>query len=367
MKVTIDARFYGLENAGLGRYTMNLLHSLEEIDSENSYSVLLRNKYFLELKFKKNFKKVLADIPHYSVAEQLKLPKIIAATNPDIVHFLHFNVPRTYNKKYIVTIHDLLMHKSTGRDATTLPMFLYQLKRIGYKAIFKHAVAASQKIIVPTNFVKQELAHEYFLDNKKIEVIYEGIEQKQVSKKTLTLGNYFIYTGNAYPHKNLNRAIAAIVAVNKNQSEKIQLFIVSSRGVFTKRLEKVIKQANAEQLVKLLGFVPDEELRSLYKNSLGFLYPSLSEGFGLPALEAMKSGTLALVSDIPVFKEVYADSAFYFNPYKVSSIKKALEKVMQMDPKKRALHISNGQEYIKKYSWEKMARQTLALYERLAA
>src|SRR5258708_40324983 len=109
---------------------------------------------------------------------------------------------------------------------------------------------------------------------------------------------YFIYTGNAYPHKNLERAIRAAAKM------KITFYIVSSRNVFTKRLEKLIQRLKAKEYVKLLGYVEDSKLKELYKDSVGFIYPSLAEGFGLPGLEAMKAGTLVLSSSIPVFREI---------------------------------------------------------------
>ena len=174
--------------------------------------------------------------------------------------------------------------------------------------------------------------------------------------------NYFIYVGNAYPHKNLGRLIEAIVLLNKEVKEDLGLVIASSRGVFTKRLEELIKKLNAEALVNLLGFVPDEKLELLYKNSAAFVFPSLSEGFGLPGLEAMAAGTLVLASDIPVFKEVYEENVFYFNPFDPVDIKDAMKKALQMDPFERAKLIAKSQVFVKRYSWIKMAQETLEVY-----
>ena len=105
----------------------------------------------------------------------------------------------------------------------------------------------------------------------------------------------------------------------------------------------------------------------MYKNSLGFVYSSLSEGFGLPGLEAIVAGTLVLASDIPVFKEVFEDRILYFNPLDFSSIEKCMEDVLKMEQEKRNEIIKRGQEFIKRYSWSKMARQTLKIYENSAS
>jgi glycosyltransferase involved in cell wall biosynthesis len=176
-------------------------------------------------------------------------------------------------------------------------------------------------------------------------------------------GPYFIYTGNAYPHKNPKRLIAATRALNTGKSQKVYLAIVSSRNVFVKRLEEEIKEEGAQSLVKILGFVPDNDLFSLYANSLAFTYPSLSEGFGLPGLEAILSGTLCLASNIAIFKEIYKDNAIYFNPFDYSSIERAMRDVILMGEGERERIVKKGQQFIKKYSWDTMAEATLKIYE----
>ena len=175
MKILIDARLYGLENAGLGRYTMNLVQGLIELDKENKYIILLRKKYFNKLRLPDNFQKILVDFRHYSLREQLELPKIIKKQNPDLVHFPHFNVPLFYCGDYVVTIHDIVMHKNWGRQATTLCLPLYLIKRLGYRLVFDLAIKRAKRIIVPSKFVKKELIGFYRLNPNKIEVIYEGV------------------------------------------------------------------------------------------------------------------------------------------------------------------------------------------------
>ena len=173
---------------------------------------------------------------------------------------------------------------------------------------------------------------------------------------------YFIYVGNAYPHKNLKRLIEAMVNLNKKVKENIELYMVSSRNVFTKRLEEIIKKQKAEEYIKLLGFVPDDKLKILYKKSLGFVFPSISEGFGLPGLEAMNAQTLVACSEIPVFKEIYKDVPIYFKPFDVTSISDAMKLILDMDPEAREKRIEKGLTLAKTYSWSKMAKETLEVY-----
>lgn len=176
------------------------------------------------------------------------------------------------------------------------------------------------------------------------------------------MNKYFLYTGSAYPHKNLNRLMEAMVLLNKNSEEKIILKIASSRDVFTKRLEK-----NKNEYVELLGFVTDEKLTELYKNSVAFVFPSLSEGFGLPGIEAFGAGTLVLASDISVFKEIYKDAAIYFNPYDFSSIEKAMQNVLALLPEDRKSKIAYAQKFVARYSWSRMAKETLKVYKDTAS
>lgn len=359
---TPDARLYGLENAGLGRYLINLITGLIKIDEKNNYTVLLKGNYFDRLQLPLNWQKIKTRFGHYSWEEQIKLPFLIKSLNPDLIHFPHFNVPLFCPKPYVVTIHDMLMHKQKGQAATTLPVWEYSVKRIGYRVAFDRAIKEARRIIVPSNAVKQDLISYYpKLLPEKINVTYEGVSEPEFggSSKIKIDKPYFIYTGNAYPHKNLEKAMEAVVQLNK----EIQFVIVSSRNVFVERLKKLINQKGWQKKVILLGFVPDEKLSSLYRSSLGFLFPSISEGFGLPGLEAMAAGTPCLCSDIPVFREIYKDKAIYFNPRDVGSIKKAMEMVLGMAKEERNKIIEEGRVFVKSYTWDKMAKLTLDVYE----
>ncbi|MBI3396904.1 glycosyltransferase family 4 protein [Candidatus Woesebacteria bacterium] len=365
MKIVIDARLYGLENTGIGRYTINLISQLQKIDSANEYTVLLRKKYFDQINLPNNWKKVLADYPHYSFSEQFRLPFLLYSLKPDLVHFLHLNVPILYWQKYVLTVHDILISTQTGTDTTTLPFYWYWIKRLVLPAVFINALKMSQKILVPSETVKSEICRIYSIKPSKIVVTYEGVDTKlnTNSKHISTEEKYFLYIGNAYPHKNLVKAIEALLILNKTSRVEYKLFIVSARSVFTERLMNSIKLLGAENIVEITGYVTDEKLSSLYKNSQAFLFPSLSEGFGLPGLEALSSGTLLLASEIPVFREIYSGHAVYFDPRDASSIKEAMLNSINMNEKDREEKIKAGQVFSNKYSWSKTAQETLRVYE----
>ena len=279
-KILIDARLYGLEHAGLGRYVMNLVEELKILGKNEEYVILLRKNYFNQLKFPGNWKRVLYDRRHYSFKEQFELPKILIKEKPDLVHFPHFNVPVFYKGDYVVTIHDMLMHHSKGRRATTLPWHTYWIKRAGYWLIFDSAVKKAIKVVVPSNYVKNEVVKYYKVKPQKVKVTYEGLDSHFARDKANvwdTLGkhnlkkDFFIYVGNAYPHKNVESAIEAISILNNKLKIEADLVISSSRNVFTERLNKVARECGAEKHFKYLGFVPDSELTVLMQKSKGFI------------------------------------------------------------------------------------------------
>lgn len=183
----------------------------------------------------------------------------------------------------------------------------------------------------------------------------------------LPMNKYFLYVGSAYPHKNLKRLIEAIKLLNTKSNQSVDLLIVSGRGPFIERLKSSTLKIGAEKNVKLLGFVPDSEITDLYKGSVAFVFPSLSEGFGLPGLEAMEAGTLLLSSDIPVFREVYEDQSIYFDPLNIESVIEAMQKALNMSASERKERINNAKDFAKRYSWAKMAEETLKIYKQSLA
>lgn len=372
MKIGIDARMYGLKHAGIGRYVENLVKNLLVVDKSNEYVLLIRKADVEKCTMDSvKCKIVVAEARHYSVKEQLLFPYILEKEKLDLVHFPHFNIPLFYPGKFVVTIHDLLWHETKGRDVTTLPSYLYGIKYAGYRLVFANAVKRAQKLFVPSKWVKKKLISKYNIHSDKVIVTYEGVDGKYIESRGLKVDGrevlekygvtkpFFIYTGSAYPHKNLSRLLDAVKKVSRN---KIQLAIVSTRDVFWEKLEGEVREKDLRNEVKLLGFVPDADLKVLYQEALAFVFPSLSEGFGLPGLEAMASGCPVVSSNAGSLPEVYADAAVYFDPSSVDDITKNLQLIMNNEQLRNDLR-KKGLEQAKKYSWKKMARETLIVYE----
>ncbi len=368
MKIGIDARFWGLEHAGIGRYVMELISELQRLDKKNFYTLYVRRKYKNFFSLPQNFEVVVADVPHYSVAEQWLAAEIFNKSNLDLLHVPHFNVPLLYKRPFVVTIHDLLWHEVKGMSVTTQSPLRYLVKHVGYRFVVRNALNNAKAILVPSQTIKNKLTDSHNVLADKITVTYEApgriffISKKDpyILKKYQLPDPYILYVGTAYPHKNILSVIDAVIKLNK-ETKKIALVIVSARTVFLDRLLSEIAKRNATKLVKILGFVPDRDLAQLYAHSLALIQPSLSEGFGLTGLEAMSAGTAVIASDIDIFKEIYQDVAQYCNPTSHSDIASNID-ILLSDDKRRIKLIQKSIKRVQSFSWKTLAKQTHDIY-----
>lgn len=368
MRIIIDGRM--IEESGIGRYIRNLINSLQKLDQQNEYSILLLKKDFDKLTMKNNFKKVIADFRWYGLSEQLNLPKLLRDLKPDMVHFPHFNVPIFYEGKFIVTIHDLIHQHFQMRRVTLHDPLTYKIKQFGYKKIFKNAVSKSAKILVPSNYVRDLMIEEWGVDDKKITVTYEAVDDKilsigsKMSQKEIKeiMGkfqikeSYLFYIGNTHPHKNVESLIKVFGQLRKKY-RNLQLVLSGNDNYFWQRIKKEFNQRD----IIYTGFITDEELVALYKSAKCLVMPSFEEGFGIPILEAMACSCPVVSSNAGALPEVGGNAAIYFDPYNKEDMVKMISRVLD-DKDLRDELIKAGQVRIKIFSWEKLAKQTLEEY-----
>ncbi len=369
MLIGIDGRLWN--ETGVGRYIRNLVLNLSKIDKKNEYILFISAKNLKTIQKQKTvsanrrWKLIVTDIHWHSLREQLQFASVLQKEKLDLMHFPYFSLPILYKKPFIVTIHDLIInHFPTGK-ASTLPWFLYNIKRFGYKKVLEYGVQNAKKIIVPLNSVKDDLIETTVVDPKKIIVTYEGVDDNIVQKQRESndrYGKYFLYVGNAYPHKNLERLILAFITFKKKTKEEVKLLLVGKEDYFYSKLEGWVKQENIPDLI-FLHSITDPELSDLYSHALALVSPSLMEGFGLTPLEAEATSCIVLVSDISSFREVCLDSVIYFNPYSVEDIAEKMSYVFHLDKTSKQSYIQKGKIRVRNFSWEKMSRQTLAIYE----
>lgn len=353
MKIAIDARMYN--ESGIGRYIRNLIRNLQIIDKKNDYFILHLKS---DIKYSGNFNKINVDFRWYGLTEQIKLPKLLSSISPDLVHFPHFNVPIFYYGKYVVTIHDLIHQHFSMQRSTTHGSLVYKLKQIGYEKVFKTAIKNSQKILVPSNFVKKQLTDNYRINKEKIIVTPEAVDNKLSKIKTSKKIDfpYIFYIGNAHPHKNIEGLIKAFLILKKKHN--IKLVLAGGEHYFWQR----IKQEYKVDGIVYTGHISDGELVSYYKNALCFVMPSKEEGFGIPLLEAMSMGCPVVSSNAGSLPEVGGDAAIYFDPANINDMTQKITKVLY-DEKLRQNLIQKGLQRVEAFSWKRLAEQTLEVYE----
>jgi len=365
MKIGIDARLWN--ETGVGRYLRALVNHLQVIDTRNDYVVFVRPQEFETIKFQNSrWTKILAKVHWHTIYEQLEMPKLYRTANLDLLHIPYFSVPLTTPQPFIVTIHDLtISHHATGK-ATTLPYPLYQFKRLGYSFVLSQAVKRAARIITVSQTVKQDIIREFAISPDKVSVTYESgeLEEKTDTSVFSVPKKYILYVGNAHPHKNLSRLVEAYLLIRKRIPE-LRLVCIGKHDYFYTRLQTDVAKSLAVENVIFPGEVSNAALVRWYRHAAAFVFPSLAEGFGIPGLEAMQFSCPVLASDIPVFREIYGGAANYFDQTDVVDMADEITSILKQDKLRRTL-ISLGKTQVKKYSWKKMAKSTLSLYESCA-
>lgn len=369
MRIGIDARFFGPQETGIGRYVERLISHLGDIDQQHTYVVFLRRQAFDSWRPPNHrWEKRLADYRWYTFAEQLFMPGVFRASKCDIIHIPHFNVPLFIRQRYVVTVHDLILSRFPTPRASTLTPLIYRIKHLAYTWAIRHAVMGARAIITVSEHAKKDIQTIFHLPDDRVSVTYESVDPlpPPVSWETLAAKGihqpFLLHVGNSYPHKNLERLLQAVRLAHQ-RGEQFQLVMVGKRDYFSTRLEK--EYADVPD-VRWFGFASDEELSGLYAHARGYIFPSLSEGFGLPGLEAMAAGTPLYAARASCLPEVFGSAAHFFDPLDVSNIAASIQTALH-DTLERQRLIDAGRVQVAKYSWERMARQTLAIYQNVYA
>ncbi len=363
MRIVIDARM--LSYTGIGRYVHGLVDLIPPFDKANQYFVLLTKADFDRwTEPSDNVQKVLADYPAYSLGEQIRLPRQIRQLQPDIVHFPHFSTPLFYLRNYVVTVHDLTLRDfPTRRGNSLLARAKFGVRYWAMRLSLHKALAHAAAIMVPTNFVKEQVEAGWPARAARISVTYEAASNlvNDSDRPVKPQPNQLLYVGNYYPSKNISSLIDAIGLLAALKPE-VKLTLVGKKDSFAEQLEAEIGAKNLSANIEFRGYVTDAELSKLYQNAALFVFPSLSEGFGLPPLEAMAAGCPVISSNASCMPEVLGNAAAYFGPHDPKDIANKIQALLN-DPNELERLRQAGLEQVKKYSWRKMAEETLAVYK----
>jgi glycosyltransferase involved in cell wall biosynthesis len=360
--IVVDAR---IRRSSTGRYVDRLLEHLQRVDNFHQYTILLQPDDDWQPHIK-NFATLPCPYAQFSFnpLQQFGFSRQLRRLRPDLVHFTMTQQPLLYFGNIVTTTHDLTMFHFVRRGSTPPPIFW--LKMTLYRFLFRWSHMKSDKIIVPTNYVAADLAAYQPSTKDKIVVTYEASEPPLKARATRPAqvdpnDEFIMYLGNAFPHKNLDALIDAFDILHAKRP-KLKLVLVGKKDINYQEVEHYAQAQPSAQNIIVTGFLPDEQAKWLYEHTEAYVFPSLSEGFGLPAMEAMAHGAPVASSDATCLPEVYGPAAHYFNAQNPRDIAAKVAEVLD-NKKLRDKLIKNGQEQIKKYSWRHMAEETLIVYK----
>lgn len=354
--IVIDARII---NSSTGTYVERLLYYLEQIDTVNTYTILVPTK---DLSYwqptNPNFNIRAADFSNFSLGEQIGLKKCIDHLSPDLVHFCMPQQPLLYQGKTVTTFHDLSLLRIYNSN---INWFVYHFKQFIGRFAFRQIVKQSNHIIVPTDYVKQDIIDTFGTSANKITRTYEASEVAIDATQTYDhpFKEFILYVGQQSDYKNIKRLGDAHQQLLK-EHPNLGLILVGRLNK-SASTNKEYFDSNGYTNILFTDFIPNEQRDWLYQHASAYVFPSLTEGFGLPGLEAMGYGAPVASSNTTCLPEVYGDAAHYFNPSSTEDMARAIADIISDDTLRNSL-IKKGYQQVEKYSWKKMAEQTLEVY-----
>jgi glycosyltransferase involved in cell wall biosynthesis len=370
MKIAIDISQIIYEGTGVATYTRELVRTLLEIDRKNRYllfGVSLRKRNLLE-EFAAPLKNKYGNVETrfipltQSIANILwnswhRIPIEVFTGNISILHTSDWIEPPAHALK-ITTVHDVIPLK--------FPHYTHQVIRRTHLKRLYWVKKESNKIIADSQATADDLAELLGIKKSKIEVIYPGADKSikqpgfghigNIKSKYSINNDFFLAVGTNEPRKNLYNLISAFNKFQKKTNSNMNLVIAGNSGWGG--------EVEVNDRIKVLGYVSDSGLQSLYAKAAAFVYPSLYEGFGLPVLEAMSLKCPVITSDRGSLREIAGEAAYLVNPESIDSIANAL-KQLTGDKILRDKLIVKGTTQAAKFKWSVTAKNVLDLYEKV--
>jgi len=371
MRIAIDARMYGPEQfSGIGNYIKNLTDHLFKIDQENEYVLFLKQPQFLISNFESpRVKKVLVTSKHYSYAEQFKLPFEFAREKFDLIHYPHFNSPIFFNRPSVCTIHDTTPFYFPGHKMGS------PFRRWAHRQVFNATIRKAEKIITISEFTKQEILKIFPINPDKISITYEGVDDNfkiiensdiinKIKGKFGIHGKYIFFVGVWRNHKNIENLIRAFNLVKNKYKIEHQLVLGGREDLHYTRVREEINNSPYKKDIIATGYIDNNDLPILYSGADLFVIPSFIEGFGLIAIEAQNCGCPVIASKTSCLPEILQSSALYFDPNKPEEIAEKIFQVVNDNSLRQSLIVEGGKN-TKRFSWQKCAEETLAIYKQI--
>lgn len=337
MRIGIDCR--KVADFGIGTYVRGLTGGLAALRPPEEYVLFVPRR---AEGLPGGFEQVVVDAPNYSIRELHVLARALDRARIDLFHAPHFVLPLGGRPSF-ATIHDVIPFHYPPPNPVA---------RLYLATMIPRALRKSERVLTVTNAAKQAILHTFDCAAEKVVVASNGIDEVFFADSVAPapLGRYLLFAGNDKPHKNVGRLVEAFERVRRTDSS-LQLVLVG--GAFE-------RYAGRDGVVAK-GFVGTTELVALFRGALALAMPSLEEGFGLPAVEAMAARTPVIASDIPSLAEVCGDAALHFDPRSTESIAGAIARIVGDEALRGQLR-SRGLAMAGRYTWRRCAELTRSAY-----
>jgi len=369
VRIGVDAR--RLHDFGIGTYIRNLLRHLARLDRQSDFVLLCRPEDRVALSsLGENFRPLPEPARPYSIAEQLTVPLALAREKVELFHEPTYVLPPLVRCRSVVTIHDCL-HLMFPQD---LPN---RLAPAYARASITLATRRATRVLTVSESSKRDILRFVNIPPDKIDVIHNayderfGVEPREedvvrVRERYQLQGEFVLYAGNVKPHKNLERLIEAFDLVRRSGLDHLKLVLIGDEISKYTALRRAVHAHQLHKYVRFLGYQPEDTLAVMYRLASVFVFPSLYEGFGLPPLEAMASGTPVVASNVSSLPEVVGDAAVLIEPRDPQSIAEGIRRVL-CDEHLRSDLRARGLTRARQFSWEASVRRIREIYGLAAA
>jgi glycosyltransferase involved in cell wall biosynthesis len=319
---------------------------------------------------RKQLAKVGADARFHKLALESKwlrpsvlLPLAIRQSHVGLVHS-QYSLPAFIKVPSVVTVHDVYFARQ--------PQHYERLQRLQLSFRVPRALKRARRVIVPSSFTREDVLDLYDVEEGNIRVIPHGVsarfctlpesELAPVRAKYGLPGSFVLYVGAIQPRKNLVRLVIAFGALSKDLRHTYPLIISGKKGWLYRDLERAAQPLIEEGTLRFLGYAMDEDLPQLMNLATVFVFPSLSEGFGFPAVEAMRCGTCVMAGRAGSLPELVQDGGLLVDPLDVDQLQAGLKQLLENAGMRNRLS-DRGRTLAQAYTWERTAEQTAQVYQ----
>lgn len=367
MRVALDAIPLVAAKTGIGHYTDALAEWLARVHTDHQYELFSPFDFEFDPCDGKPANLSKRYIPVRSIFRKwwlVGLPSFLQISPVDVFHGTNYCVPVIAPCPTVVTVHDMSLLTQSGthesdnvrRGRRRMPIMIRRATRI----------------IAPSEWTKQEIVKIMGTRPEKIRVIHEGAREKMrplpsdegkaILEKHGISSQYLLYVGTIEPRKNLTTLIRAYDELLRQTPHRPQLVLCGGRGWMEDEVFRVVEELKLQDQVRFTGYVDDADLPALYSGAEAFVYPSIYEGFGLPPLEAMACGTPVVTSNVSSLPEVVGEAGLLHDPLDYRALTSHFVTLLSDRSVSEKLQRA-GLEQASRFSWERAARETQALYD----